>query len=301
MKTTGVPRHRASRRQRCPGPGPRLRGRGPRHVSQPFLATATPTPPKPFCAVLPGRPQPRRPGVPSVCFGALRQSTSEAGSADSRTPHPLLRGVGRACVLDSSPVKCLLSVSGGSEACRPGPALRGLEVGACGPRPPFSVAVAGRAGEGRERTRPRPQTGRRLLLPICSLLQRGRPRIRLGKSFGQNHKEVTAPSPRRAPRASVSLRLGGCSSPHAAACVLTSVLPSGRWRPHAAAETGLRSAPRAVLPGPSQLPQGARQTDVLPSCRPQSPLFLPLPSPCPGLSRGTGSRAQAPRSLRRRV
>lgn len=158
VKTTGVPRHRASRRQRCPRPGPRLRGRGPRHVSQPFLATATPTPPKPFCAVLPGRPQPRRPGVPSVCFGALRQSTSEAGSADSRTPHPLLRGVGRACVLDSSPVKCLLSVSGGSEACRPGPALRGLEVGACGPRPPFSVAVAGRAGEGRERTRPRPQT-----------------------------------------------------------------------------------------------------------------------------------------------
>lgn len=132
-----------------------------------FLSHFSPPPPPPLpnpsalfflVALSLGAQGYRRPGVPSVCFGALRQSTSEAGSADSRTPHPLLRGVGRACVLDSSPVKCLLSVSGGSEACRPGPALRGLEVGACGPRPPFSVAVAGRAGEGRERTRPRPQT-----------------------------------------------------------------------------------------------------------------------------------------------
>lgn len=212
VKTTGVPRHRASRRQRCPGPGPRLRGRGPRHVSQPFLATATPTPPKPFCAVLPGRPQPRRPGVPSICFGALRQSTSEAGSADSRTPHPLLRGVGRACVLDSSPVKCLLSVSGGSEACRPGPALRGLEVGACGPRPPFSVAVAGRAGEGRERTRPRPQTGRRLLLPICSLLQRGRPRIRLVSARASARITRKLPRPPRGARLGPPSRCGSAAA-----------------------------------------------------------------------------------------
>lgn len=132
-----------------------------------FLSHFSPPPPPPLpnpsalfflVALSLGAQGCRCPGVPSVCFGALRQSTSEAGSADSRTPHPLLRGVGRACVLDSSPVKCLLSVSGGSEACRPGPALWGLEVGACGPRPPFSVAVAGRAGEGRERTRPRPQT-----------------------------------------------------------------------------------------------------------------------------------------------
>lgn len=52
---------------------------------------------------------------------------------------------------------------------------------------------------------------------------------------------------------------------------------------------GLRSSPRAR----------DRQT----SCPPvgPSPLFLPLPYPCLGLSRGTGSRAQAPRSLRRRV
>lgn len=148
MKTAGVPRHRASRRQRCPGPGPRLRGRDPRRVSQPLLVTATPTPPKPFCAVLPGRPQPRRPGVPSVCFGALRQSASEVWSADSGTPHPLLRGAGRTRVLDSSPVKRLLSVSGGSEACRPGPALRGWRWGPVVPALHFQLPWLGGLGRG---------------------------------------------------------------------------------------------------------------------------------------------------------
>lgn len=51
-------------------------------------------------------------------------------------------------MLDSSLVKHLLSVSGGSKACCPGPVLLGLEVGACGPHPSFSVALAGRAGGG---------------------------------------------------------------------------------------------------------------------------------------------------------